>query len=75
VLTLVTTILSRRDKFNAFTLSVLLTKGVFKRYLNVRHLSVTRMTGNMESTGEYETAQKFTENLSLLSWGGVRVWW
>ena len=62
------------------SLSVLITKGVFKGYLYVRHLSVTGMTGmtrNMESTGEYETAQKFTEMLSflsLLSWGGVRVW-
>ena len=52
------------------SLSVLITKGVFKGYLYVRHLSVTGMTGmtrNMESAGEYETAQKFTEMLSLLS--------
>ena len=62
------------------SLSVLITKGVFKRYLYVRHLSVTGMTGmtrNMKSTGEYETAQKFTEKLSflsLLSSGSVKVW-
>ena len=53
-----------------YALSVLITKGVFKRYLYVRHLSVTGMTGmteNMESTGEYGTAQRFTEKLSFLS--------
>lgn len=36
------------------------------------------MTRNMESTGEYETAQKFTEKLSflsLLSSGDVRVFY
>ena len=49
------------------SLSVLITKGVFKGYLYVRHSSVTGMTRNMESAGEYETAQKFTEILSLLS--------
>ena len=51
-------------------LTVLITKGVPKGYLHVRHLSVTRMTGmtrNMESTEEYETAQKFTKKLSFLS--------
>ena len=45
-------------------------EGVFKGYLYVRHLSVTGMTGmtrNMKSTGEYQTAQKFTEKLSFLS--------
>ena len=45
-------------------------EGVLRGYLYVRHLSVTGMTGmtrNMESTGEYETAQKFTEMLSFLS--------
>jgi hypothetical protein len=52
------------------SLSVLITKGVFRGYLYVRHLSMTGMTGmtrNMESAGEYETAQKFTEKLSFLS--------
>ena len=53
-----------------YALSVLITKGAFKRYLYERHLSVTGMTGmteNMESTGEYGTAQRFTEKLSFLS--------
>jgi hypothetical protein len=36
-------------------LSVLLTKGVFKRYFYVRHLSVTRMTRNMKSIEQCKT--------------------
>ncbi len=70
VLTLVTTILSIALQLQCFYVVSAYNKGYLKGYLYVRHLSVTGMTGmtrNMESTREYETAQKFTEKLSFLS--------